>query len=100
MGADAVAIGTAALMACACQQYRLCDTGNCPVGVTTQDPELRARFDVDISAKRLYNYLNVVARELRDLARLTGNRDVHGLGISDLCTTNSEISLHTDIEHV
>ncbi len=100
LGADAVAIGTAALMACACQQYRLCDTGKCPVGVTTQDPELRARLNVDISAKKLENFLHVSTRELKEFARLTGNNDVHGLNINDLCTTNFEISSQTEIEHV
>ncbi len=100
LGADAVAIGTAALMACACQQYRLCDTGKCPVGVTTQDPELRSRLKIDISARKLENFLKVSAKELEDFARMTGNDDVHKLGIRDLCTTNSEISDHTDIEHV
>lgn len=100
MGADAVAIGTAALMACACQQYRLCDTGKCPVGVTTQDPELRSRLNVDISARKLENYLNISTEELKDFARLTGRDDVHKLGVEDLCTTNSVILSHTDIEHV
>ncbi len=100
LGADAIAIGTAALMACACQQYRICDTGNCPVGVTTQKPELRERLKSDISAKRLENYLRVSTEELRDFARLTGNDDVHGLGIRNICTTNSEISDHTEIPHV
>jgi glutamate synthase domain-containing protein 2/rubredoxin len=100
LGADAVAIGTAALMACACQQYRLCDTGKCPVGVTTQNPALRDRLRIEISAKKLENYLRVSTGELRDFARLTGNDDVHGLAIGDLCTTNSEISDHTRIEHV
>ncbi len=100
LGADAVTIGTAALMACACQQYRLCDTGQCPVGVTTQDPELRSRLRIDISAKKLENFLNVSTRELEDFARLTGNDDVHKLSINDLCTTNSEISQQTEIEHV
>ncbi|MCL7415220.1 MAG: glutamate synthase-related protein [ANME-2 cluster archaeon] len=100
MGADAVAIGTAALMACACQQYRLCDTGKCPVGVATQNPELRARLKVDYSARKLENFLHVSTEELKDFARLTGNNDVHGLNVNDLCTTNSEISDHTEIEHV
>lgn len=100
LGADAVAIGTAALMAIGCQQYRICQTGRCPVGVTTHDPELRARLDVDKSAERLANFLQVSNKELMEFARLTGNDDVHGLSISDLCTTNSEISGHTDIPHV
>ncbi|MDJ0764151.1 MAG: glutamate synthase-related protein [Myxococcota bacterium] len=100
MGADAVAIGTAAMMAMGCQQYRICSTGMCPVGIATQDPELRARFKVDKSAKRVENFLKASTEELKDFARLTGNDDVHGLSISDLCTTNTEISAHTRIEHV
>jgi glutamate synthase domain-containing protein 2 len=100
LGADAVAIASAALMACGCQQYRICHTGKCPVGITTQDEELRQRLDIDQSAQWLKNFLSVSAEELKHFARLTGNNDVHGLGISDLCTTNSEISEHTDIEHV
>jgi len=100
LGADAIAIASSALMASACQQYRICDTGKCPVGVTTQDPELRKRLKIDISAKKLENFLRVSTKELEDFARLTGNDDVHKLMISDLCTTNSEISNHTEIEHV
>jgi len=99
MGADAVAIASAALMACGCQAYRVCDKDTCPVGVTTQKLELRERLDIDKSAKRLENYLRVCAEELADFARLTGNDDVHGLSIDDLCTTNFEISGHTNIKH-
>ena len=95
-----VAIGTAALMALGCQQYRICSTGKCPMGITTQDPELRSKFNIDESAKRLENYLRVCTEEVKDFARLTGNDDVHKLSINDLCTTNSEISNHTAIEHV
>jgi len=100
LGADAIAIATAALIACGCQQYRVCNTGKCPVGIATQDPELRARFDIDRSAKQLENYLKVSTEELQAFARLTGNDNVHQMSTSDLCTTNSEISGHTSIEHV
>jgi len=100
MGADAVAIGTAALMACCCQQYRVCNTGQCPVGCTSQDPELRSRLNIDTSAKRVENFLRVSTEELREFCRLTGHENVNELTREDLCTTNSEISGHTDIEHV
>jgi len=100
MGAGAVAISTAALIAIGCQQYRVCNTGKCPVGIATQDPELCRRLDVDQAAGWLENYLRVSTDELRSFARLTGNDDVHKLSIRDLCTTNSEISNHTAIEHV
>ncbi len=99
LGADAVAIGTAALMAIGCQQYRICDSGRCPVGIATQDPGLRARLDVDESARWLANYLRVSTEELKDFARLTGHDSVHKLSVGDLVTTNSEISVHTSIPH-
>jgi glutamate synthase domain-containing protein 2 len=100
LGADAVALGTAAMVACGCQQYRVCNTGRCPVGIATQDPELRARFDVEASAARLANFLRVTTDELKDFARLTGRSSVHALAVEDLCTTSSEISSHTTVEHV
>ncbi len=100
MGADAVAIGTAALIAIGCQQYRICHTGKCPAGITTQDPELRRRLDIERSAVGLRNFLKVSTEELKAFARLTGKEDIHLLSGEDLCTTNSEISQYTVIEHV
>lgn len=100
IGADAVAIGTAALMAIGCQQYRICHTGKCPMGITTQDPELRARLNIESAAKGLENFLKVSTEEIKDFARLTGKNVTHNFSIGDLCTTNSEISNYTDIEHV
>jgi glutamate synthase domain-containing protein 2/rubredoxin len=100
LGADVVAIATAALMAIGCRQFRICDSGRCPMGIATQDPALRARLDVEEAARRLANFLRVSTEELRDFARLTGNDDVHKLSVADLVTTNSEISGFTAIEHV
>ena len=100
LGATAVAIGTSALIAIGCRQFRICNTGKCPMGIATQGPALRKRLDIDAAAKRLENFLRTTNEELKDFARLTGNDDVHKLTIKDLFTTNSEISEHTDIEHV
>lgn len=99
MGADAVAVGTGALIAAACQQYRICGSGKCPMGIATQDPELRARLKVEAAAQRVANYLNVSLAELRSYARITGHRRLHDLSVNDLCTIRSEISEHTDIPH-
>ncbi len=99
MGADAVAVASSALIAAACQQYRICGSGNCPVGIATQDPELRKRLKVETAAKRVENFLKVSADELRTFARITGHGDIHQLGIEDLCTTSREISEFTDIAH-
>ena len=100
MGADAVAIATAAMIAIGCQQYRSCNSGKCPVGIGTQDPELRKRFHIEESSKRLENYFDVVNEELRTFARITGNDDIHKLSNYDIVTTNNEISKNTNIKHV
>jgi glutamate synthase domain-containing protein 2 len=110
MGADAVAIGQAALMALGCNQpspadgratpadvvadYEAlgtapgrchhCQSGRCPVGVTTQDPELELRLDPTEGARRLANYLTVMTMELATLARACGKSNVHHLEPEDL----------------
>lgn len=99
MGADAVAIASAGLIAAACQQYRICGSGNCPVGVATQDPELRKRLHIDAAAQRVANFLNVSRAELQTFARVTGNHDVHGLSTENLITTDREIAEYTGIRH-
>ncbi len=99
MGADAVAIASAGLIAAACQQYRICGSGNCPVGVATQDPELRKRLHIDAAAQRVANFLNVSRAELQTFARVTGNHTVHGLSTENLITTDREIAEYTGIRH-
>ena len=99
MGADAVAVASGALIAAACQQYRICGSGNCPVGIATQDPELRKRLHVEQAAKRVANYLNVIREELKTFARITGHACVHDLSVEDLVTVNREISEFTNIPH-
>ena len=99
MGADAVAVASAAMVAAACQQYRICGSGMCPVGVATQDEKLRERLKIDTAAKRVENYLRCSAEELKTFARITGNTDIHGLSVNDLCTISREISEYTNIVH-
>jgi glutamate synthase domain-containing protein 2 len=108
LGASAVAIGTAALMALNCNKeipgvtdyegtvgvpagrcYH-CHTGRCPVGVTTQDPELRKRLVVDEAAGRVYNLLHAMTLECQMLARACGKTDVHNLEPEDLCALTTE----------
>ena len=100
MGADAVAIASAGLIAAACQQYRICGSGNCPVGIATQNPELRARLKVDAAAQRVANFLNVSREELKTFARVTGNHSVHGLSVDNLMTTDRDIAEYTNIRHI
>ncbi|MGC9326318.1 MAG: glutamate synthase-related protein [Candidatus Hinthialibacter sp.] len=99
LGADAVALATASLIAIGCQQYRVCQTGKCPVGITTQDPELRARFQIEESVKRFVNFYRATEEELKTFARINGRKNVHDLDLTDIFTLSHEISQYTSIEH-
>lgn len=97
MGADAIAVATAPLMAAGCQQYRICGSGMCPVGIATQDPGLRARLDEEAAAQRVGNYLRVTLSELMTFARITGHSRLCELSLRDLVTTNRDIADYTGI---
>jgi len=113
LGADAVSIGTAALIALNCnaplyeEDYAAlgvrpgfchhCHTGRCPVGITTQDPELMARLEVDGAADRAFNFLQSMTMELQMMARACGKNDVHDLEAEDLRALTLEASLITGI---
>ena len=99
MGADAVAVATAGLIALGCQQYRICGSGNCPMGIATQKPELRKRLDIEKSAQRVANYLQAVNNELKTFARITGHKSVHELSLSNLVTLDRDISDFTGIAY-
>ena len=99
MGADAVAVASAALIAAACQQYRICGSGMCPVGVATQDPELRKRLNIDDAAKRVANYLRVSTEELKTFARISGVKSIHDLTKDNLITTDEDIAKYAAISH-
>ena len=106
MGADAVSIGTAALIALGCNgsvhiedYYALgtkpgachhCHTGRCPVGITTQDPVLESRLDVEEGARRIRNFLTVLTMEAQTLARACGKSHLHNLEPEDLAALSVE----------
>ena len=110
LGAKAVALGTSALMALNCNKHiegvtdyegtigvpagecYHCHTGRCPVGVATQDVELRARLDVDEAALRVYNFLHTLTMEVQLLARACGKTDIHSLEPEDLAALTHEAS--------
>jgi len=95
LGAAAVAIGTAPLIAMGSAQdpdtgIEAWHTGRDPAGITTQDPELVARLDVDEAAQRVYNLLHAMTLELQMLARGCGKTDVHNLEPEDLAALTVE----------
>lgn len=100
MGADAVAIATSAMMAAGCQQYRICGSDKCPMGIATQDPTLRKRFSISKSTERIFNFLDVSLEEMKTFARLSGHHSLHDFSVEDLETVSREISEYTNIKHV
>ncbi len=106
LGADAVSIGMASLMALNCnapiyeEDYKAlgtrpgfchhCHTGKCPVGITTQDPELEKRLDPEMAAQRLRNYLATLTLECQTLARACGKSHVHNLEPEDMVAITTE----------
>ena len=99
MGADAVALGTVAMIGIGCQQLRQCHTGRCPLGVATQDPELRKRLDIHRSAEMLFNLFSVYKYEIEDYVKVIGKKDVHDLDIDDMVSLSDELSRYAGIRH-
>lgn len=97
MGAKAVAIGTAALIAMGCTGCQQCHTGTCPKGIATQDPERRRKFDIDAAAEGLKNFIDSMTSEMKLIARVCGKTDVHNLEPEDLRALTLEISAITGI---
>ncbi len=86
LGADGVAVSNSALQAIGCLAMRACHTDNCPVGIATQKPGLRARLVVEQSAARLTRYLDATAELMRVLARACGHDALSKFDVSDLVT--------------
>jgi glutamate synthase domain-containing protein 2 len=79
LGADAVGIGTAALVAMGCRICQKCYTGNCSWGLATQKPELTGRLDPDWGAERLVNLVNSWSTELKEILGALGVNAVESL---------------------
>ena len=83
LGADEFGFSTAPLIALGCVMMRVCHLNTCPVGVATQDPELRRRFDGE--PEHVVNYLFMVAEEARAIMASLGVRSIAELiGRTDL----------------
>ncbi len=100
MGADAVALATASMIAIGCIQAKVCHTGTCPVGIATQNKQLRALFDEENALRQFKNFYTSTNNELKIFARTNGVSDIHKLNVSDLITDSKMVADFTDIEHI
>jgi methylamine---glutamate N-methyltransferase subunit C len=113
LGADAVSIGVAALIALgdnapelegeyaaigsAAGFYDDWQAGRDPAGISTQEDALAARFDPLLGGRRLANYLRVLTLEAQTLARACGKSHVHNMEPEDLVALTIEASLMTGV---
>lgn len=79
LGADAVAIGTAALISMGCHVCGYCHTGNCSWGITTQRAELVRRLDPEVFGERLTNLINAWSHELKEILGALGLNAIESL---------------------
>ena len=76
LGADAVAIGMACLLACGCHLCQRCNSGKCSWGIATNDPVLSARLDVDWAEERIANLIEGWHHEMQEIMGLNGIYDI------------------------
>lgn len=79
LGADAVYIGSAALIALGCHMCRQCQTGKCNWGIATQNPDLVKRLNPDIGARRLINLITAWTHEIKEILGGMGINDIESL---------------------
>jgi len=113
LGADAVSVGTAALIAIGDNDpkyendYRKLGStagayddwheGKDPAGITTQDKKLSKRLNARVAGRRLANYLNVITMEAQTIARACGKNDLKNLEPEDLCALTVEAAAMAEV---
>ncbi|MBW8724228.1 MAG: glutamate synthase large subunit [Inquilinus limosus] len=95
LGAEEFGIGTASLIAMGCIMVRQCHSNTCPVGVCTQDPELRAKFSG--SPEKVVNLFSFIAEEVREILAQLGYRSINEIvGRTELLRQVSRGAAHLD----
>jgi glutamate synthase domain-containing protein 2 len=92
MGADGIALSNSALQAIGCVAARMCNTNNCPSGIATQKPELRAQLDVEQAAKRLNRFFDSSVELMKVMARACGHTHLSQFNHEDIGTWHKSLS--------
>lgn len=86
LGADGVALSNAPMQAIGCVAARMCNTNNCPTGIATQKPDLRARLDVEAASERLATFFRAATDLMGVMARACGHDHLNQFTPTDLAT--------------
>jgi methylamine---glutamate N-methyltransferase subunit C len=99
LGASAVAMGTAALIAGGCISCMQCHVGNCVTGIATQDPEHEARYKLDRQALAIHRFLEAVRWQIAALTAALGHSDFRQLSRDDLVALTPEAAAITGLPY-
>ncbi len=97
LGANAVALGTGAMIAMGCVVCLRCDEGKCAFGIGTQDPELRKKLNVDEAAQKIANYIKAMTHEAVIIAKAAGKTKLSSLEREDVRSLTLEACAMTGI---
>jgi len=98
LGADAVFVATSLLVAMGCNRCGLCYLGNCNFGITTQNPELRKRLNIEEASKKVANYIKNCTEEIKMIAGACGESNIRNLNKGHLKALSSEIAKITKVK--
>ncbi len=99
LGADGIAVSNSALQAIGCLGMRACHTNNCPVGIATQKDDLRARFEIALSARRLATWFESTVELMKVLARATGHDKLSDFCVDDLTTFKRDMAYLSGVSY-
>ena len=99
LGADAVALGTAAIIAGGCIACMQCHVGQCVTGIATQDPEHEQRYKPQVEAQNIHRYLEVVRWQIAALTHALGYDSVTALSRDDLVALTPEAAEITGLPY-
>ncbi|MBT8429370.1 MAG: Rieske 2Fe-2S domain-containing protein [Gammaproteobacteria bacterium] len=92
LGADAIALSNSALQAIGCLGMRACHTNNCPVGIATQNPDLRRRLNIEKGADQLSNFFHASTELMQVMARACGHDHLNKFCPDDLTTFDRQMA--------
>ncbi len=99
LGADGIAISNSAMQAIGCIAARMCQSNNCPVGIATQKPELRAKIDIETSAKQLARFFESSVQLMQVMSRACGHNHINQFNPNDITTWKKEMADLTGIQY-
>lgn len=97
LGADCVFMGFAILVAMGCVYCKKCYLGRCPFGITTQNPELRKKLNIEEAKNKIINFVNACVEEVKMAAAACGKKNVHDLNKEHLKALDLTVSKITGI---